>query len=256
MQNRFERLERTVDTLVRRLDELENVASLQKYVQQRGNTPSLGGNSVQPGSETDTINQTPAPLVVLRDATTQSGFRPADRTATNTPSRGFFDDIISKRLILEQDVLALLSLFKDNYGRWVSFNPSIPTSLLLEDVWKSPLLLSACCLIAIRHTQQDLATRLAPILFKEAKSLLSIAMLTVPQPVEFFQASLVLSMWSTTIGQVPLTIDSWLLSGFALQHSIASGLFHSADRVHRTPQNKAELDHLCVWNHLCLAHLQ
>jgi hypothetical protein len=128
--------------------------------------------------------------------------------------------------------------------------------MLLEDVRKSPLLLSACCLIAVRHTQQDLATQLAPILFKEAKTLLSVAMLTVPQPIEFFQASLVLGMWSTTIGQTPLTIDSWLLSGFALQHSIASGLFHSIGQARRTPQDKQELDHLCVWNHLCLVHLQ
>jgi hypothetical protein len=153
-------------------------------------------------------------------------------------------------------VLALLALFQEHYGRWVSFSTLIPTAMLLEDVRKSPLLLSACCLIAVRHTLQDLATQLAPILFKEAKTLLSVAMLTVPQPIEFFQASLVLGMWSTTIGQTPLTIDSWLLSGFALQHSIASGLFHSVGQTRRTPQDKRELDHLCVWNHLCLVHLQ
>lgn len=188
--------------------------------------------------------------------TTQSGFRPADRTATNTPLRGLSDDIILKGLISEQDAFTLLSLFQDHYGRWVSFNPLTATSVLLEDVRKSPLLLSACCLIAVRHTQQGLATQLAPILFKEAKTLLSVAMLNVPQPVEFFQASLVLGMWSTTIGQIPLSIDSWLLSGFALQHSIASGLFHSWGEVCRMPQDKRQLDRLCVWNHLCLVHLQ
>lgn len=193
---------------------------------------------------------------MLRDVTTQSGFRAADRTATNTPSRSLSDDIVLKGLLSEQDAVSLLAGFQENYGRWVSFNPVTPATRLLEDVRKSPLLLAACCLIAVRHTSQDLAARLAPKLFKEAKTLLSLALLTVPQPIEFFQASLVLSLWSTTIGQIPLGIDSWLLSGFALQHSVASGLFPSEMDASRTSLGKQELDHLCIWNHLCLVHLQ
>ncbi|KAF2791830.1 hypothetical protein K505DRAFT_418841 [Melanomma pulvis-pyrius CBS 109.77] len=252
---RFEHLERTVKVLTRRLDELESGIPLQNSTQPLRDTPSQDEVSIQPDLEAGITEQAPAPLFVLRDVTTQSGFRPADRTATNTPSRGLSDDIILKGLISEQDALTLLSLFKDHYGRWVSFNPLTATSVLLEDVRKSPLLLSACCLIAVRHTQQGFATQLAPLLFKEAKTLLSVAMLNVPQPVEFFQASLVLGMWSTTIGQIPLSIDSWLLSGFALQHSIASGIFHSSGEVSRMPQDKRELDRLCIWNHLCLVHL-
>ncbi|KAJ4372515.1 hypothetical protein N0V83_004289 [Neocucurbitaria cava] len=88
----------------------------------------------------------------------------------------------------------------------------------------------------------------------EAKALLSAAMLSTPQPIEFFQASLILSLWSTTIGQVPLSIDSWLLSGFALQHSIASGLFDLVS-ASSSGLNKHELDRSCIWNHLCLVHL-
>jgi hypothetical protein len=255
-KHRFDRLERIVDTLTRRVDELESGLPGRNTAHQLRNCPSPEEVSTQPDLEGEATEQAPAPLFVLRDVTAQSGFRPADRTATNTPSRGLSDDIILRGLISEQDVLALLSLFQEHYGRWVSFSTLIPTAILLEDVRVSPLLLCACCLIAVRHTRQDLATQLAPILFKEAKTLLSVAMLSVPQPIEFFQASLVLSMWSTTIGQTPLTIDSWLLSGFALQHSIASGLFHSAGQARRTPQDKRGLDHLCVWNHLCLVHLQ
>jgi hypothetical protein len=256
MKKRFDRLERIVKTLTRRVDELESGLPGQNTAQRVRDLPSPRGDSIQPDLDGEATEQAPAPLFVLRDVTAQSGFRPADRTATNTPSRGLSDDIILKGLISEQDALALLSLFQEHYGRWVSFSMLIPTSMLLEDVRKSPLLLCACCLIAVRHTRQDLATQLAPVLFKEAKTLLSVAMLSVPQPIEFFQASLVLGMWSTTIGQTPLTIDSWLLSGFALQHSIASGIFHSTGQARRTPQDKRGLDHLCVWNHLCLVHLQ
>jgi hypothetical protein len=147
--------------------------------------------------------------------------------------------------------------FNEHYGRWVLFSPIISAEMLLADVRKSPLLLCACCLIAVRHTTQEVASSLAPQLFKEAKSLLSIGILETPQTIEFFQAALILSLWSTTIGQVPLSLDSWLLSGFALQHCLASNLFDPVmDASHQSFRSKRELDRWCIWNHLCLTHLQ
>lgn len=97
--------------------------------------------------------------------------------------------------------------------------------------------------------------RLAPVLFNEAKSLLSAALLSSPQPIEFFQSALILSMWSTTIARVPLRLDSWLLSGFALQHSIATKLFSTSTVNNGSGSSKQGLDRLCVWNHICLVHL-
>ena len=99
-----------------------------------------------------------APLFVLRDVTTDSGFptntdaesEDIDRTATNSPSQGSSDDIILKRLISPQEAFTLLSLFQAHYARWVSFDKSTPTAVLLESVRKFPLLLTACCLIAAR----------------------------------------------------------------------------------------------------------
>jgi hypothetical protein len=254
MRDRVERLERLVAALARRLDDVESVLPRQNNVTDGSRTPTRNEDTARPDLEGEEGDHHTAPLFVLRDVTTESGFRPADRTATNTPSRGLTNDIILKGLLSEPDAVSLLALFQENYGRWVSFSPVSPIVRLLEDVRKSPLLLAACCLIAVRHTSQELASRLAPKLFKEAKTLLSLAMLNVPQPIAFFQASLVLSLWSTTIGQIPLGIDSWLLSGFALQHSIASGFFTST--TGRSHLNKEELDHLCIWNHLCLVHLQ
>jgi hypothetical protein len=253
---RFERLERTIDVLARRLDDVESPS-------QRAEDSRMASAaqiaSVQPHFSVENTEQGPAPLFILRDVTTQSGVQPEDRTATNTPTRATANDIIQKGLISEQDAIALLAFFQENYGRWIYFSPLTPTFELLDKLRRSPLLLCACCLISVRHSTQALASRLAPVLFKEARRLLSDSMLTVPQPIEFFQASLLLSLWSTTIGQVPLTIDSWLLSGFALQHSAASTLFSLSSSVPESvgqSQGKQELDHLCIWNHLCLAHLQ
>ena len=147
--------------------------------------------------------------------------------------------------------------FQEHYGRWVSFSATIPLNTLVVEMRKSPLLLCACCLIAVRHTTQESASVLAPQLFQDAKTLLSASLLDVPQSIEFFQAALVLSMWSTTIGQTPLSIDSWLLSGFALQHSLASDIWGPiANAKNSTVLSKNELDRWCIWNHLCLVHLQ
>jgi len=196
-----------------------------------------------------------APLIVLCEVTAESGIRIPDRAGTTTPSHIPTKDIILKGLINVEDAVSLLSTFQQHYGRWVSFDPSLPTALLLDVVRRSPLLLSACCLIAVRHTSQDLAARLAPNLLSEARSQLSIALLTTPQPVEFLQAALLLCMWSTTIARIPLSIDSWLLSSFALQHSTISGFSSSATPQFTEGGVTPGLDKLYVWNHLCLAHL-
>lgn len=113
--------------------------------------------------------------------------------------------------------LRSLGLVKSNYS---------PQPLVAE-VRTSPLLLCACCLIAVRHTTQESASNIAPQLFQDVKAPLYSCLLDVPQSIEFFQAALILSMWSTTIGQTPLSIDSWLLSGFALQYSLASDIWGS-----------------------------
>lgn len=62
-------------------------------------------------------------------------------------------------------------------------------------------------------------------------------------------------MWSTTIAKVPLTVDSWLLSGFALHHSIATALFNASAINNGSGATKSALDRMCVWNHMCLVHL-
>jgi hypothetical protein len=116
---------------------------------------------------------------------------------------------------------------------------------------------SSVFLIAVRHTTQELADRLAPQLFHEARTLVASALLVAPQSIEFFQAVLILSLWSTTIGQVPMSVDSWLLTGYALQQALASPDFA---QVFQTSPNLAvsisQIDAWCLWNHLCLAHLQ
>lgn len=109
----------------------------------------------------------------------------------------------------------------------------------------------------MRHISEELAASLAPKLYEYARSLASTTLLVAPQPIEFFQATLILSMWSTTVGQVPLSIDSWLLSGFALQHSHSSPLFTAVTTQSHPPNRLDEetMNNCYLWNHLCLAHM-
>ncbi len=220
-----------------------------------------------------------APVFVIRDLATEMGVESpgATRSAQSAPT-AHGPDLIDEGLMSIQEAFAMFKMsaspsfidaflvsmradmsmtrFHEHYGRWVSFDGLSSSEALFKNVRRSPLLLSSCCLIAVRHTSQDKASRLAPELFDRSKSLLSTALLSSPQTVEFFQAALVLSMWSTTVGQVPLSIDSWLVSGFAIQHCLSSDLFAPVLDERSSPSTKRELELLGLWNHLCLVHLQ
>ncbi|KAF4337496.1 hypothetical protein FBEOM_8594 [Fusarium beomiforme] len=196
----------------------------------------------------------PAPVFLIRDAATDAGVHSPEQVNTQP---GFQPDVISTGLVSLSTAHSLLGLFHLHYGRWVRFPEDIPTDRLLVQVRRSPLLLCSIFLISVRHTTQILADRLAPKLFEESKRLITASLLEVPQTIEFFQAVLILSLWSTTIGQVPLSIDSWLLTGYAIQQALASS--HFMEAVHPgTPQStdNSRLDALCLWNHICVAHLQ
>ncbi|KAE8142984.1 hypothetical protein BDV38DRAFT_293463 [Aspergillus pseudotamarii] len=188
------------------------------------------------------------PVMVIRDLASDVGVKSPDASSNES----VLDGLISTDLAIN-----LMTIFLEHYGRWVLFDPESGPKALLDKASRSPLLFSACCLIAVRHTTESLATTLAPKLYQSARSLISTALLVSPQPIEFFQAAIVLSLWSTTVGQVPLSIDSWLLSGFALQHCQSSHLFDAVNTTNAHVElTKTTLDNWCIWNHLCLAHLQ
>jgi len=74
-----------------------------------------------------------------------------------------------------------------------------------------------------------------------------------PLDYEKLQALLLLGMWSAA-GQVSISIDSWLLSGIALNHAILSFDFLEEEG---SPDFSTEaLRERRVWNGLCLTRLQ
>ncbi|KAF7185505.1 putative transcriptional regulatory protein [Pseudocercospora fuligena] len=189
-----------------------------------------------------------ASLLVLRDAASDSqGFESAVSSHRQT--------IIEKGYLSASVVRQLLDLFRAHYRRWVALRENRDTEADL-DFTGSPLLLCACCLIAVRHWDSLKAGETAAILFTEAKKLLQVQLLEAPQGLAFFQAVLILSLWSTTIGQKPLSIDSWLTSGFAIQHGKASDVFKDAEYSSSLESEyTSTVGKLLLWSRLCLAHL-
>ncbi|KAJ9269984.1 hypothetical protein DTO212C5_3954 [Paecilomyces variotii] len=241
---RLERLERTVGALVDRLD---------AQFKGRG-SPSTYTTLPRTEEPVAPSEPNPAPVILIRDAATDAGVASPEQSDSQLDS---LSDVISTGLVTLSTAHSLLKLFQVHYGRWVRFPDSLTTEVLLSQVRKSPLLLCSILLIAVRHTTQALADELAPHLFREAKSLISKALLEVPQSIEYFQAALILSLWSTTIGQLPLSIDSWLLSGYAIQQGLASSCFIEISKTSPISDIKnANVDAWCLWNHLCVVHLQ
>jgi hypothetical protein len=121
-------------------------------------TPVIDNHQIVLLQERQLSDQSTAPLFVLRNATTESTY-PANadldlddinNNSANSPSQNSSQDIIVKRLLSPQDAFNLLALFQTHYARWVSFDKATPTAILLQKVRKFPLLLTACCLIAVR----------------------------------------------------------------------------------------------------------
>lgn len=188
-----------------------------------------------------------APLLVIRDAASES--------STSLYPRWGTANIIEKGIVSADEVKQLLSIFHNHYRRWIALRESGQSSSDLN-ITISPLLLCACCLIAVRHWSSERARHIVDALFAEAKSLLGQQVLQAPQPLAFFQAVLVLSLWSTTIGQTPLSIDAWLVTGFAVQHASASDVFcESRYSSSLDSEFESTVGKLLLWNRLCLAHL-
>ncbi|KAG8420613.1 hypothetical protein J3459_010897 [Metarhizium acridum] len=251
VDTRLDRLEALVDRLVNRLEStLDNVAPVTREHHRR--TPPLSENGAGATSYYPRPRERhPAPVFLIRDACTDAGVGSPEH-----PEAGASQDVISTGLVPLPTAHTLLRIFHLHYGRWVKFSEDLSSEALLLQVRHSPLLLCSLFLIAVRHTTDQLADQLAPRLFEEAKRLLSASLLTVPQGIEFYQSIVILSLWSTTIGQVPLSVDSWVLTGYALQQAMASPFFIDTFQYSTTaPVTKAHCDAWCLWTHLTLAHL-
>jgi hypothetical protein len=242
--DRLDHLERTVETLLRRLEDNGVLSSSRSVAVGRSDTTS---------TNCDTSRNATPPMQIIRSLATDGIVDDASIHHSSTRQL----DVIDSGLITPDLALSLLTIFRRHYGRWVRFDDTWDVDTLLVNIRRSCLLLCSVFLIAVRHTSQEIATALARPLFEEAKRLLEKSLLITPHPISFFQAALILSLWSTTIGQTPLSLDSWLITGYAIQNARGSPKFDVVLRNHRNSLPPGEYqDAWLIWNHLCVSHLQ
>lgn len=119
----------------------------------------------------------------------------------------------------------------------------------------SNLLQCSIYVIVIRHSTL-VDSDLAAALLSETKRLLGQSLLSVIDSLDTFRALLILSMWSTSVGGEPLGIDGWLLTSYAIHHGKISPIFAEVFKRSDRILELAQMDAWCIWNHICVAHLQ
>jgi hypothetical protein len=134
---RVENLERTVQ----RLSELCGLDSVQ--------VPSEDVASGTSSAQSATGLHREAPLLVIRDAVSGA-------EASHLEDRSDSETIIDKGFLSSEEVVELLGLFHRYYRRWITPREN---DIDDHDPSHSPLLLCACCLIAVRHWTSERASQ-------------------------------------------------------------------------------------------------
>ena len=119
---------------------------------------------------------------------------------------------------------------------------------------RHPLLFSSACLLATRHVPRITKATVHEMYLRVRRLVASVVFKTPPLDYEALQALAVLSMFTPTI-QTAMPIDSWMVSGIAMNHGTLSfGLSGSDFNV--SQETQAQLRRLRIWNALCLTNVQ
>ena len=183
------------------------------------------------------------------------------------------EDVITLGILSEHEVTELISNFRRNYGRWVSFPSSVSTeNLIVQIKEKSDLLLTSCCLVSFRYYKykgpnnrsmecQLLTQHLTQDLNNSLVKYTSFG--TCLGQVEFLQALVILSIYLKSLSKLDhsLNLDPWFLSNIGLSTFITKTAliddFKEIDdeTVEIQGETYNKLTILRIYNHLCLAHI-
>lgn len=137
-------------------------------------------------------------------------------------------NIISLNLLPLNEVINLMTDFRRNYGRWISFPSNLPTEILVERLTtKSPLLLTTCCVLSLRFLfnninpgdinnsmrKRMMFNSLVKQLIKELNmSLMKINCFTSNNgEIEFLQSLVILAIYSSSLTSIILSNNQALL---------------------------------------------
>ena len=132
-------------------------------------------------------------MILLREVAEEVGASPEQHRPPHRPLPKSAGNVVTDGIVAYEAAIEMITIFKQHYGRWVSLDETRSPEETLLSLQTSPLFLCAVCLIAVRHMDAMLAAALVEPLFLEAKSLLSAALLNVPQDFDFFSRPQILS---------------------------------------------------------------
>ncbi|KAK6888169.1 Transcriptional activator of proteases prtT, partial [Candida tropicalis] len=193
------------------------------------------------------------------------------------------ENIISLGILTELEVIELISNFRRNYGRWVSFPSNLTTEDLIKQIKKtSSLLLTSCCLVSIRYqifeNKQEKSLKYFMLIQQLIKDLnnslikytsINNTQKKISGQVEFLQAITILSIYSISISKLEsssgslIKLDPWILSNIGLSTFITKtslGEFKeiNEEKIVVNSNDGKEYDKVMImriYNHLCLAHI-
>ena len=166
-------------------------------------------------------------------------------------------DVVELGLLTERQALTLQELFFQRVGPWIGISSWNAISEARDVRRISPLLFAAICLQGGRLDATFCNTAQHDQLYEHVRTLTGKELLISPLPLESVCALLILAMWSTSPKEKAEFIDSWLMSGYAVQQAKLSINF--TDLLKNLNEGRADhIDQrrLRLWNMICLCHLQ
>lgn len=267
LERRFTRLEENFEelsSLVRKV--LEQSSGSNSGVEMRRSEPaeSVQGDSRSDGFAGENGSYVPQPVVLLRNLQSQFFGQKGDFTSESfllgdIITRGIISPELAERLlpvfVISASYLRGFRLtsgrFAEHWGLWISLSKNTRLSVKLRET--QPLLFSAACLLASRFVPEVSKSTIHEMYAQVRRLLASVLLNAPPLGYETLQALFLLSMWSPTV-QTAVPIDSWLLSGVALNHAILS--FDFIDGEGATDVNEDTFREMRIWNGLCVTQLQ
>lgn len=169
---------------------------------------------------------------------------------------------VENGILSRKEGVELLRIFRDRYGRWISFPESYETENIYERVLSTcPLFFTIMCALSLKYGDPLLRERCYVPLLRVIKCDLEHTMLNPPLCLEYIQSLVILSLYGTNLSEhlsAGLCLDSWQLSSNALSVFLKMNRLGLYNRLYSVEDVEPEFNELTVhriWNILILVHL-
>lgn len=179
------------------------------------------------------------------------------------PSPPQFTDIIDEGLLSQENALQLLTIFRDRYGRWISWPDTATTQeLFLKAEVQCPLLLTVACALALNYSDPHLKDELYGKLLAIIKEDLELNMTNPPLVLEYLQAIVLLSGYGTTLSSSSsagyICFDNLDMSSHAIHVLLQMNRFGLGNRLYTREHVDPDFNQQTVyrlWNTLVMTQL-